>query len=303
MENKGGYYLSGGIFFSLLLEAKGKRPSPRELRNGKKKCEITNKNMLEGLIQLFCPSFEQPSYGTTFEGDTSDYRSCKASDGQNLPFDDEAEIKDFDKRVKNSYTSVLVEMNDYIGTFLYFKSDDQMRWLINRLLIVIEKDRSISPETVFYLSEEPIPKSELLSVPRYCLANLLLAVWHFIVVNRPDNKLGRDTYTTFYTRANENNAKWKFNDYFGRSYPRSFTFDVLAKPECNNEETPAEESQPVEPEVIAEPREEECEASYTAPKTDKQVLAQFHVEAKDHGIAVGQVLGNLVIGNRSDKDE
>ena len=62
-------------------------------------------------------------------------------------------------------------------------------------------------------------------------------------------------------------------------------------------------SEPAIEEVGEAPRVEVYEAPYTDPNTGRQVVAQFHVEAKDNGIAIGQVFGGLVIGKRGGKDE
>lgn len=301
MKNTTGYYLSGGIFFVLLTEARGATPTRRERKEGKES-KITYKNMLEGLIQFFKPSFVQP-VGRTFEGNTSEYRSCKVSYGTYLPFGEKNEIKAFDARVKTSYEDVLAKMDNYICTYLDSDSEENMKMLIKRLLTIIESDQDISSDAVFYLSKNPISKSELLTLSHYCLSNLLLGIWHFIVVNRPENIRGEATYKELHTRVQAMHAKWHFKDDFGKSYSRPFAFDVLAKPEINNEEIHEEEPLQENPEVIDAPRVEVYEAPYTDPTTGKQVLAQFHVEARDHGTAIGQVFGGLVIGNRSDKDE
>jgi hypothetical protein len=67
MKSKPVPYLCGGIFLVLLTEAKGKAASRRQLRSGKKD-RVSNRNILEGLIQFLMPSFEQPPAGRTFEG-------------------------------------------------------------------------------------------------------------------------------------------------------------------------------------------------------------------------------------------
>ncbi len=55
--------------------------------------------------------------------------------------------------------------------------------------------------------------------------------------------------------------------------------------EANNEDT-------------STPRINEYEVDSKDPITQQKMVAQFHVEAKDNGIAVGQLFGDLVIGNR-----
>ena len=262
MKNKPVPYLCGGIFLVLLTEAKGKAATRRQLRSGKKD-RVSNRNMLEALIQMVVPSFRQPSAGRTFEGDTSDYRACKVAYGENLPFDDDVEIGAFDNRVKNSYGSVLGQMDEFIDSFLRTDSDERMKWLIKALLTLIDKDKLITPETLFYVSGTPIPKSELLSLDRYCLSSLLLGVWHFIVMNRPDNETGRPTFEALHDRADEMNAKWKFKQGFGAKYPRDFDFDLFGTAGAENgaEESGEEikkdpageaESEVIEAEVVDE---------------------------------------------------
>lgn len=297
-------YLSGGIFFTLLTEAEGRRPTRREIKNGAKS-GITYKNMLEGLIQLFKPSFTQPDFGRTFEGETSEYRSCKESHTENLPFDEEVEITAFDDRVKTDYETVLKDMNDYITSFLDSKSEVRMHWLMKALFTIIENDADMTDDTLFYTSESPITKKELLSLDHYCLSNLLLALWHFIVLNRPDNKLGRATFESINTRTSTMNAKWKFKKEFGTNYYRRFDFNVLAEPNLDEKKGPTEKTaEPEEKEIEDEtPRIQEVEAPYKDPLTGKTLMGQFHVEARDHGFAAGIFSGTVIMGNRGDKDD
>lgn len=226
MKTKPLPYLCGGIFLVLLTEAKGKAASRRQLRSGKKD-RVSNRNMLEALIQMVVPSFQQPLAGRTFEGDTSDYRACKVAYGENLPFDDDVEIQAFDKRVKTQYITVLKEMDEFVDSFLRTDSDERMKWLIQALLILLEKDKLITPDTHFFLSSDPITKAELLSLDHYCLSSLLLGIWHFIVTNRPDNETGRPTFEALHTRADEMHAKWRIKTEFAREYPRHFDFDLF----------------------------------------------------------------------------
>ena len=120
MEKQCSPYLCGGVFFLLLTEAKEKPASRRQLQSGLKD-RVSNKNILEALIQLIVPSFHQPSVGKTFGGDTSDYRACKVSHGLNLPFDDTTEIDGFDNRVKSQYQSVVRQMDTFVDNFLHIR--------------------------------------------------------------------------------------------------------------------------------------------------------------------------------------
>ncbi len=297
------HYLSGGIFFLLLTEAGGRRPTPREITEGKKS-DITDVNMLEGLIRLFKPSFEKPG-GGTFKGNTSAYKACKSSFGTYLPFDDETEINAFDKRVKTDYETVLKKMDDYISSFLDIKSEDRMRWLMKALFTIIEKDTGMTDDTMLYTSESPITKKELLSLDHYCLSNLLLALWHFIVMNRPDNTLGRATFESINTPPQQTGARWKFKKEFGTNYYRQFEFDMLADPVLDEKKGPTEKTaEPEKKEIEDEsPRVQVYEAPYKDPITGKTLMGQFHVEARDHGFAAGIFNGTVIMGSQGDKDD
>ena len=219
-------YLCGGIFLMLLTEAKGKAASRRELRSGVRD-KVSNKNMLEGLIKLFDISFEQPAVGRTFDGDTSDYRACKVSYGINLPFDNSGSVSGFDDRVKNQYVSVLRKMDEFIDDFLRTNDDERMLQLIRRLLTLVDKDHLITPNTTFYYAGTPITKTDLLGLDHYCLSNLMLCIWHFIVTKRPDNEAGRATFEALNDRADEIGAKWKFKNELGSEYTKKFDFDLF----------------------------------------------------------------------------
>ncbi len=253
-------YLCGGIFLVLLTEAKGKKTSPRQLKRGKKD-RVSNRNMLEALIQFVVPSFNQPAAGRTFEGDTTDYRACKVSYGENLPFNDEVEIEAFDRRVRTQYISVLRQMNDFIDCFLRTESEEKMKWLFKAFLTIIDKDQSITSDTKIYMGENPIAKADILALDHYCLSSLLLGLWHYIVINRPDNEIGRSTFEYLHDRADVMNAKWKFKHNFGGDYSREFDFDLFA--DCGNEEeiknaqsnkTDDADAEVIEAEVMDDPK-------------------------------------------------
>ena len=300
MEKQCTPYLCGGVFFLLLTEAKGKPASRRQLQSGLKD-RVSNKNILEALIQLIMPSFQQPSVGKTFEGDTSDYRACKVSRGLNLPFDDDTEIDGFDNRVKSQYQNVVHQMDALIDNFLRTDSAEKMRWLIQAILTLISEDHSITDDTLFYLSESPISKKELLTLDQYCLSSLLLAVWHYIVVNRPDNEKGRATFEQFHEHADEVGARWKFISPIGKTYPKQIKFDLFSvKSEEMHEENSSHSAKHTD---YSEPTVEVYEAPVTDPVTGDRILAQFHVEASNGGIAAGIVYGGINIGDRRKKND
>lgn len=68
--------------------------------------------------------------------------------------------------------------------------------LVKALVDLIQKDQSISGETEFYIGEngEKIKKVALGDLKKVCLPSFLLGVWHYVVLNRGDNSVGRITY-------------------------------------------------------------------------------------------------------------
>lgn len=305
MEEEFMPYLCGGTFFVLLTEAKRKGISRRQLRMGIQS-RTNNREMLEALIRLLVPSFQQPPAGRTFDGDTTDYRACKVSYGENLPFDDELEIQAFDKRIKGKYASVLVEMDAFIKNYLYADSEERMHWLIQAVLDLIEKDESVTPETLFYLSETPTTKAELLKLKKYYLSPLLLSVWHFIIMHRPENERGRETFEKWHERADEKYAKWRFTTDIGKTNQREFDFDLFDERStegCESEPDTEPDTEPAIESESEEPTVEVYEAPYYDPITKRQVVGQFHVENHGSGIAAGIVYGGITVGGRKKDGE
>lgn len=254
-------YFCGGILLVLLTEAKNKTATRRQLINGEKE-RASNRNILERLIQLMMPSYHQPSAGRTFEGDTSDYRACKVSHGANLPFDNQVEISAFDERVKTQYTAVLRKMDDFIDELLDTESRERMHWLAHAVLTLIEKDDSILPDALFYLSDTPVTKSIMLSDDRYCLSSLLVGVWHFIVTSRPDNVAGRATFERLHIRSNEKNAKWVFDKQLFKTYQKEIKLTLLGASDNQPDDAGkswdgSEETEPDVPEAYASREEQE----------------------------------------------
>jgi hypothetical protein len=68
--------------------------------------------------------------------------------------------------------------------------------LVKALIDLIEQDDSIQPNEEFYIEENggKIKKTALGGLNDVCLPAFLLGVWHYVVVNRKDNSVGKATY-------------------------------------------------------------------------------------------------------------
>jgi len=187
--------LCGGTFFTLLLQARKQRTKPRQHIKGERD-GLSDSEVLFGLIKVVDPDFDAITNTTekTFKGNTSDFRSCKKSKGTYLPFN---ETTIFDNRMKNGYSAPLQKMCDFIKNFIDVgtSSEKDIR-LVKALLELIDSDQSINDDQVFYIGETGtvVTKAELRNTTMVCLQSFLLGVWHFALIERKDNSIGKDTF-------------------------------------------------------------------------------------------------------------
>lgn len=190
--------LCGGIFFTLLLQARKPRKGVREHYRGESD-GLSDPEMMVALLKVVIPDYNEPTatIKATFKGNTSDYKSCKISQSTYLPFKDSDVISAFDSRIKNEYLSALAAMSNFITGFIdsgtSIKKDER---LVKALLELIDADDSIDDAQLFYIGEsgQGITKATLRSMNDFYLQSFLLGVWHFIIANRDDNKAGKATF-------------------------------------------------------------------------------------------------------------
>lgn len=187
--------LCGGTFFILVLQALRQRMKAREHYKGETD-GLKDPNVLVGLIKVINPDYQEP-FGDALKGKTNDFKSCKTSTGQYLPFGNTVEVEEFDSRVQMAYASALAQMDNFVGQFLEtgtaVKKDER---LVKALIDLIQQDESIGAEEELYILEtgEKIKKAALGDLTAVCLPAFLLGVWHYVVVYRKDNKVGQETY-------------------------------------------------------------------------------------------------------------
>lgn len=190
--------LCGGTFFTLLLQARKPRMGVREHYKGASD-GLSDTDTLIALIKVVVPDYMEPkpSMRGTFKGNTSEFKSCKISRSAYLPFDDSAEVSVFDSRVKTDYHSALAAMSGFVANFIdsgtSTKKDER---LVKALLELIDVDETIDDTQPFYINENgsTMTKAALRSASDICLQSFLLGIWHFVLVNRKDNTVGKMTY-------------------------------------------------------------------------------------------------------------
>lgn len=187
--------LCGGTFFTLVLQALKPRMKAREHYNGDSD-GLSDPDVLVGLIKVINPDYQEPQKGA-LKGKTNDYKACKISKGEYLPFGDVAVIQEFNNRVQTNYSLALAEMNAFVERFLETKTvaKKDVR-LVKALMDLIDKDETIGIEQEFSIRENggKIEKAAFGDLSRICFPAFLLGVWHYAVMHWDKNGEGKNTY-------------------------------------------------------------------------------------------------------------
>jgi len=250
--------LCGGTFFLQLLRMK--KPSSRSKADGRlgEKDTVNNQRVLEALIRFFAPNF-QVYADNTFKGDTSDYRACKAEAGENLPFDTRTDFSRFDSMIKNNYETAQNKMVSFVSKYILGCDKDIVGIVTRALLQLIADDKSIKADDEFYMGQMgcPIKKELLIQQNEIILEPFLLGIWHFVLLNRPNNGIGRDTFLSWNHRDGSNKP-WKYKSTIGERYPDLRVRRVSEDPGTVYSPLPDEDDAPqdFEDEILEEDREE-----------------------------------------------
>ena len=230
--------LCGGTFMTLVIQALLQRKKAREHYKGESD-KLNDPDVLVGLITVINPDYEDPGKAV-LKTKANDYKSCKLSKGQYLPFGDKLAIEVFDQRVQTDYLAARNDMCIFVDSFIETgtKLQKDVR-LVKALIDLIEQDESIDDSVEFLIGEngDAVRKDQLRNLKRICLPSFLLGIWHFIVINRKNNKVGQLTYDTW---CPENGGGTR--EYEGTMGDDiSIEFDVYTlKPEDETEDTEQE---------------------------------------------------------------
>lgn len=289
--------LCGGIFLVLLLQVRKQRTKARKRLNGD--CDgLSDKEVLKKLIRVAQPEYKEPAK-SSFPQNTSDYKSCTISSGTYLPFNDRIFISAFDTQVKSSYETALCHMAKFIDSFLDIENTNKNEWLIKALLELIAADKSIDALDLFYISTtgQPVSKTELYNLSSVQFQPFLLGVWHYIVVNRNDNKIGRHTYEQWHEAPKQTGQKWCFISNIGENITRPIKITMLEtttddieqeieagyelfaeRSEWHIEDETAADSARTTKQVINNPEQQEHNPSLNALQTGDKNTQILHAE-------------------------
>lgn len=199
MEENSYIKLCGGLFFTCILSCRRSRQSAREtMFNGSD--GLSEPNILGALIKTAFPTYVKPT-NRSFSTNTTRYKQCDISNGAYLPFNDSGFVSDFDETVLNNYNQALSRMTDFCKIYMDvgLMRNGRINYCIKTLLDVIAADESISLDQKFYVMPDgrPLTKTDLASISHVYYQPFLLGIWHFIIVNRPDNSIGAKSISDF----------------------------------------------------------------------------------------------------------
>lgn len=204
--------LCGGIFFTLLLEARVQRTSKRNNANGK----TDGLNQTELLVELFKiikPTFSPPEKKSTFKKNVSGYKMCADNGGTYFSYVLESnDIELFNERMSKEYNQVLSSTSILVKRFIDY---DKAEWLIKALFEVIKKDNNIPSNIGFNIQGKIKTKHDLLNDSEICLPSYLLGIWHYIVMKVKDNTIGKNTFINWHLKKGDANSTWVFKSNIG----------------------------------------------------------------------------------------
>lgn len=262
--------LCGGTFMTLVIQALLQRKKAREHYKGESD-KLNDPDVLVGLITVINPDYEDPGKAV-LKTKANDYKSCKLSKGQYLPFGDKLAIEVFDQRVRDNYLAARNDMCIFVDSFIETgtKLQKDVR-LVKALIDLIEQDESIDDSVEFMVGEngDAVRKDQLRNLKKVCLPSFLLGIWHFIVINRKNNKVGQLTYDTW---CPENGGGTR--EYEGTMGDGiSIEFDVYT----------------LEPEDETEDTEQEAEVVEDQPERNNQDNQNDHRETSGTGPNLQQI--------------
>ena len=154
------------------------------------------------------------------------------------------------------------------------------------LIDLIEQDESIDDSVEFMVGEngDAVRKDQLRNLKRICLPSFLLGIWHFIVINRKNNKVGQLTYDTW---CPENGGGTReYEGTMGDSISTEFDVYTL-EPEDETEDTEQEA------EVVED--QPERETSGTGPNLQQINNPFTFIQNGDNNTQIGYIANQTIV--------
>jgi uncharacterized protein (UPF0216 family) len=186
-------YLCGGVFLTQLMQARKPRAGVREHYAGDSDGLSDPETML-AFIKVMSPDFTAP-VGQTFK---ENHLHIRIAGRQQYLFTISVDSGRCELlmivfvRLRYGIDALGVVTDDFLEVGTSAKKDE---YLVKALVEIIRNDKDIPADTMFYINEDGLPstKKQLLTITAVCFQAFLVGVWHYIIMNRQDNTLGRST--------------------------------------------------------------------------------------------------------------
>lgn len=212
-------YLCGGIFFSLILQARKARTKARDKFQGGSD-GLKDTDVMMGLVEVVTGDCFDSAQGTTFGKCTTQFKTCLEYGTTYIPFTDPSVISSFNSLVNKKDPAILKRMSGFIDRFI---NKDKAEWLVKAIFDVVQNDEEIPADAVFITSSNAtIAKNNIESVSEVELPFLLLSILNFILTERPDNTKGRATFEAWHKQKTPQ-SQWKYAGNVGDTISRSIT--------------------------------------------------------------------------------
>ena len=291
MTNTGIPRLCGGTVFTLILEARQQRYGVREHFAGDSD-GLSEMDTLIGLAQVMVPDLKRPAKTRedTVQGNTTEFKICKTAGGKGYyPFSNRQSKKAFDDRVKGYYAEALKAMCDFVKNFIWVKgSDKQDVNLVKALLDLIERDDSINNSQVFYIMPDgkPVTKQRIDQIDGedVCLESFLLGVWHYAIMRREGNTIGKATMNEWC--PSKGGAPREYEGHMGENLSRNIRLTYLGDVEVPDQD---EEIEHIEAEVVEGTKDPEPEPQTVNQSVNNPVVINITMNQSGNGRQYGYI--------------
>ncbi|SJZ94292.1 hypothetical protein SAMN02745116_01908 [Pilibacter termitis] len=268
--------LCGGTFLTLLLQAVKPHNRSHVTIKGEK-VRLSNTNVLRALIQVFDPTSYLPD-DKSFNTMTSKYKNCNKIGDANFRYDDSTVISAFNQEVLENYNSPLVRMTEFAETYLNIETPAKYAWLVRAILELLSEDTTITDDAFFYIGDNrsASTKKQLISTSDISLEPFLLGVWHFIIMNRPDNIVGKSTVARWHAAPSNPNAQRDFTSEIGKGYRCDLNVSRLTEIPDLEDNIEQPEVEIIEPEIINRKHESKDGANPSNNQSQNQPVNIFN---------------------------
>ena len=288
--------LCGGTFFTLVLQALQQRMNAREHYDGDSD-GLSDPEVLVGLIKVINPAYVDPGK-EKLKTIVNNYKRCETSTSTYFPFGDAQVISAFDEIIRNNYQTALNGMIGFVNDFLDVSETVHKDInLVRALVDLIQQDQTIKAGDEFFIGPngEKKKKAALGDLKEVCLPSFILGVWHYVVVNRKDNGIGKKTYDTWCPSTG--GGQRKYTAHMGEGILNGLTTYLV-----DTKET-------ITAEVVDEPIEDDASnaAGQDTPPVSQQMVNNnptfFNINISGGNNSFYQHVDKLTINNGGKQDE